>query len=115
MSTLTYDLHCWRHSQPYLLIKSLSPTLQTIFIQLRQIKYDKFLEGLIPKALIQYQEQCYREQNNCRKTGKTWGKKVYKLLWELTKSIWLGRNQHMHETDRIKELQGLPLVLQAIQ
>ena len=113
-STLTYDLHCWRHSQPYLLIQSLSTTLQPIFIHLWQTKYDKFLEGLIPKAIILHQERCYREQNNCRETGKTWGKKVYKLLWEFTKSIWVGHNQQLHETDRIKELQAMSLVLQAI-
>ena len=115
LSTLTYDLHCWRNAQPYLLINSISTNLQPIFIHLRQIKYDKFLEGLIPKELIRHQEKYFRAQESCLQTGKSWGKKVYKLLWEFTNSIWLGRNQQLHDTDRIKELQGLPLVLQAIQ
>ena len=115
LSTLTYDLHCWRNAQPYLLINSISTNLQPIFIHLRQIKYDKFLEGLIPKELIRHQETYFRAQESCLQTGKSWGKKVYKLLWEFTNSIWLGRNQQLHDTDRIKELQGLPLVLQAIQ
>ena len=115
VSTLTYDLHCWRHAKPYLFLHSISVELQPIFHHLRQIKYDKFLEGLIPKQLILHQERYYRAQEKCLQTGKSWGKKVYKLLWEFTKSIWLGRNQQLHETDRINELQGLPLIIQSIQ
>ena len=63
---------------------------------------------MILKELILHQERFYRVQEKCLKTGKSWGKKAYKLLWKLTKSIWLGRNQQLHDTDRIKELQGLP-------
>ena len=70
---------------------------------------------MILKELILHQERFYRAKEKCPKTSKSWGKKAYKLIWKLTKSIWLGRNQQLHDTDRIKELQGLPLVLQAIQ
>ena len=115
LSTLTYDLHCWRHAKPFLLTQSLSISLQPIFTHLRQIQYDKFLEGLIPKTLIQYQDNYYRQKESCHKTGKTCGKKVYKLLWNLTSALWKGRNEQLHQTDRIKDLQGLPLVLQAIK
>ena len=77
VSTITYDLHCWRHAKPYLFLYSISVELQPTFKHLRQINYDKFLEGLIPKELILHQECCYRAQENCLKTGKSWGKKVY--------------------------------------
>ena len=47
--------------------------------------------------------------------GTTWGKKLYKLLWTLLKSTWIARNEHLHETDRIYELQGLPQLQEAIK
>ena len=77
--------------------------------------YDRLLEGLIPCKVILFQDKYYREDHTSCKSGIQWGKKVYKLLWQLVHNIWGSRNQQLHETNRIAKLQGLPQVQEAIR
>ena len=100
---------------PLIPIHLLDTTLQHIFVHTRNITYDKLLEGLLPKSMIQFQENYYRGKPNCQRTGKSWGKKLYKCLWSLTHTIWEIRNHQLHETDKINDLQGISQVKQSIQ
>ena len=36
----------------------------------------KLVSDVIPKTLIQYQDNDYRQKESFRKTGKTWEKKI---------------------------------------
>ena len=73
-----------------------------------------FLEGYIPKSMICAQE-VYLQQTECHQRGTNWAKKVYKACWTLLKEIWVRRNEQLHETQRIAELQGLATVKLAIE
>ena len=81
---------------------------------IRELSYERFLEGLIPVQLISYQEFFFWSDPRSLHPGKLWGKKLFKLIWDMVHSIWTARNAQLHETNRIFELQGLPYVKQAI-
>ena len=81
---------------------------------MRKIGYSRILEGLLPKSVIEYQ-QSYYTTTESKKSGKAWGKKVYVLFWECLKKLWAGRNEQLHLTDRIHDLEGLDTLKAAIQ
>ena len=65
--------------------------------------------------MIQYQQEYYKSKDNCRKMGMKWAQKVYLSVWKMTSEIWKGRNEQLHNTHGIQELQGLPIVKQAFE
>ena len=112
---LIEDLHAWRNKLPYSDSRFLPPKLRKVIRSLRKLTYDRVLEGLLPSNIIQYQEDYYRLDEQSKKTGANWGKKVYTLFWDVLQQLWAGRNEQLHKTDRIKDLQGLPTLIDAIQ
>ena len=115
LEALFVDLDAWKSGMPFPPIRNFPPLLQSIMTDLQSISYDQFLEGLLPRSLIAYQDSKFKEDESSKYTGKQWGKKLYKACWVILKDIWIGRNEQLHNTDRIHELQGRPLVLSAIE
>ena len=115
VEALIIELDLWRGGLPFPPIHNYPSTMQQVILELRDISYDQVLEGLLPKSLIHYQHTYFQTEELSKYTGKNWGKKVYKACWTLIKALWVGRNEHLHKTDRIHELQGLPLVIDAIK
>ena len=115
MIALVEDLNSWRKKQPFSDINFLPTETQNPILHCRQLTYLRFLEGLIPKSMISLHNNYYRSKEKCRKTGTTCGKKVYKLCWQIINKLWIERNNQLHQTSRIDELQGLPQLCQSIR
>ena len=95
-------------------IEHLPIPLQQPISDMRKLTYPRVLEGLLPKSVISYQHNYFRLEKS-QKTGSSWGKQVYKLFWKVLKNIWIGRNNQLHKTERIRDLQGLPTLKEAIR
>ena len=111
---LCQDLQAWRHNSHLPSLTLIPPPLRRPLIDMRQLGYDRILEGLLPKTVIDYQDKYYKEMES-RKSGSSWGKKVYKLFWSVLKELWMGRNEQLHQTNRIQDLQGLPVLKESIR
>ena len=114
VAALVNDLKSWRYRQPFSDLIHIDVNLQPAIVAMRQITYDKVLEGLIPKTVIDYQDAIYRREENNRHSGKSWAKKVFNLFWNLIHKVWTARNEQLHNTARIFDLQGLQEVKTAI-
>ena len=114
MAILLLELSAWRKGTTPTQLHSLEAPLQPILRDLRRLSYNQFMEGLFPTSMIQFQQDYFSTIENCRKTGQKWGQKLYKIVWKMVHNIWQGRNEQLHNTHRIQELQGLPIVQTAI-
>ena len=47
--------------------------------------------------------------------SNTWVKKVIKAGWELIENMWEFRNEAVHEKEKIKELEGVPVLDRCIR
>ena len=56
----------------------------------------------------------YKNTRSLRK-GSTWVKRLMKYNWEALFAIWENRNHQLHQTQRIKEFEGLPVLQTAIK
>ncbi len=73
-----------------------------------------FADGLLAKQWIPYMASYYAEMGSSR-SPHLWASKVIRAAWELSFDTWEERNHRLHETDRIKELEGKPLLEEAIR
>ena len=49
------------------------------------------------------------------KRGLSWATKMIRANWEIIHAIWLHRNDAVHEKQKLKELEGVPLLNQVIK
>ena len=105
------DLQAWRQKNHLSSIRVLPTELQRPILDMRRLGV---LEGLLPKLVIEHQDGYFKSIES-NKTGKSWGKRVYKLFWSVLKALWAGRNDQLHNTNRINDLQGLNTLKQAIR
>ena len=56
----------------------------------------------------------YYHHKKTKNTGCTWSKRSVKYVWEFTHTIWNSRNTQTHETERIKELEGVSTLRQSV-
>ena len=70
------------------------------------------MEGLFTKSWGTYMTEYYNNTRSLRK-GSTWVKQLMKYNWEAVFSIWENRNKQLHNTQRIKQLEGLPILQEA--
>jgi hypothetical protein len=108
------ELQSWRENRPIPNIDHLSQPLFTAISNQRKIGWKHFLEGLLAQEWIDYQNNHYI-QINSKNTGLTWSKKIIKLHVLLLQKIWTGRNNQLHHTNRINEMEGLPELVCSIQ
>ena len=72
------------------------------------------MEGLFTKSWGTYMTEYYNNTRSLRK-GSTWIKRLMKYNWEAVFSIWENKNKQLHNTQRIKELEGLSVLQNAIR
>ena len=108
------DLQAWRQKNHLTSINYLPQEIQKAVSDMRRIGYDRILEGLLPHSVIAVQQEYY-DTKESRRSGKAWGKKVYTLFWNTLMALWAGRNEQLHKTDRIHELEGLSTLKSAIK
>ncbi len=88
--------------------------LQEAIIQQSQIGWKSLLEGLLATAFVNYQ-QTYYDDSSSRKTGRSWAHKTIRKLWNFLFDLWEHRNNQLHNTEKIEELQGLQELKSAIR
>ena len=71
-----------------------------------KIGWQRFSEGLIPESWLDYQLLQYFKENGSRQSAQLWVSKVIQEIWTFTFGIWETRNKALHNTDKIKELEG---------
>lgn len=115
MTALHNVLTEWKYGTFSLNPHNLRSDVKIAIKHIQEISVPIFLEGFIPKSLVAVQESFYRSQQESQKQGKVWAKKLYHANWKFLQGLWTGRNEQLHKTKRIEELQGLPIVQQAIR
>jgi hypothetical protein len=108
------ELQSWREHLPLPNLTNLPATLRTAIINQREIGWREFLEGLLANEWIDYQQQHYK-QTNSKRTGMTWSIKIIKYHIHFLQQIWTGRNNKLHKTKIIQELEGLPELQRSIR
>ena len=111
---LCQDLQSWRHKERLPSLQFLPSHVRKPVIDMRSLGYARILEGLLPRSVIEFQEDYYKDSES-RKSGKSWGKKVYNLFWNVLQALWAERNKQLHNTNRIYDLQGLDTLKDAIR
>ena len=111
---INQDLQHWatgRTTPPnHFLLPSLQPAIQ----RQRSIGWQSFLEGFIMEDLITYQQE-YLINKNSKKSALTWASMLIRAGWELISVIWQARNDKIHTTPIVAELEGQPILNQAIR
>ena len=62
-----------------------------------QIPFTYIFEGHIVKKWGFAQEIAYRKSGNKNRSGKTWSKKIVKLLYGITRDMWNHRNNRLYD------------------
>ena len=57
----------------------------------------------------------YFQEVKMYQNATTWGSKAICLLWTFLFNIWEGRNKQLHNTNRIKDMQGFQILLKSIK
>ena len=114
MTAIMNELVTWRYKLPEIPITHIHSEIRACIKDLRQMTVPTFLEGHIPRSMIKVQDEYFQQNEKHSPRGTTWAKKVYKACWALLKEIWIRRNEQLHETKRIEELQGLETIKLAI-
>ena len=89
-------------------------SLRPVILSQRHIGWESFTEGLIAIDMVNYQSQYLRDIKS-KKSGKAWAHKMIRASWNMIYSVWEGRNKKLHDTEKIKELEGRKDLEYAIQ
>ena len=107
------DVMAWRKGYPTPATGHLPLGLQRAIFAQRDIGWKQFFEGLVAKHWGAYMSQYYLHKKT-KNTGRTWSKRLIKYNWEFTHEIWTSRNTQLHETERVKELEGVSILRQTV-
>ena len=72
------------------------------------------MEGLVSKSITKVQQD-YLNEKKSYMNAYTWMKKTIKLGWEVINEMWEFRNEAVHEKEKIKELEGVPVLDRCIR
>ncbi len=111
---IAYELRSFRFQRSSPSITCYPSTLRSVIMDQRRIGWHRFMEGLWARSMITYQHN-YLEHKKKRRTGLVWAHKAIRHTWDFLAAIWDDRNKRLHDTDVIKELEGLPILLRAIE
>ena len=109
------ELQTWRKQKPTQHDLQRYPTeLQAAILAQRQIGWRSFLEGRISQHWTTYMAEHYRDLHS-KRSAEAWTAKLIKHTHEILKAVWDSRNSQLHETIQILELEGLPMLKDAIK
>ena len=114
MVAVRNELRAWRIHQNLPNITLYPITLQQAILEQRTIGWKQFMEGFFTKSWGTYMSNYYKSTRSLRK-GSTWIKRLMKYNWEAVFSIWENRYKQLHNTQQIKELEGLSVLQNAIR
>ena len=107
------ELRYWRKCKSASNVVWYDDDLKAAIMEQRKIGWRNFLEGLISNKITQYQQEYYEYKEDKRK-GSKWTRSVIKEGWNILHSVWLKRNEKLHEKDKIQEMEGLPVLEKVI-
>ena len=108
------ELTSWRNQRKVPTIDWYPTELQDAIIEQRQIGWKNFLEGLISERWTQYMQQYLNDQHS-KYSANLWTARLIKYNLEGLNAIWTKRNNQLHNTDRIRELEGIDLLKTSIE
>ena len=114
LTTIQHELNAWRHNMEPPDISAYPNQLQSAIQEQRRIGWKRFLEGMISKYWGLYMTNYYLQKNS-RRLGQTWAMRLIQYTWDGLLHIWDCRNIQLHETERINDLEGLPLLKKAAE
>jgi hypothetical protein len=90
-------LQVWRQHQETQLPVPTLPALQIAYLNQQEIGWFNFLQGRISTRWVIMQSDYYQLINS-KRTATTWARRIICHLWELSRNMWLHRNQILHES-----------------
>ena len=107
------DLIAWRYKRNTPNIEHYPTMIRKILLQQRRLGWKRFLEGVMTTAWREYMGRHYKSQQSM-KTGGQWASKMYGQGWKTLFKLWEIRNQQLHNTQRITDMEGTEQLKQAI-
>ena len=108
------EISAWRDNTEQPDITQMNDVLQRAILSQRTIGWKSFLEGLISIEWKRYQQE-YFEESGSKRSHYLWGSKAIRCGWKYLTTIWIGRNQQLHQTDHILDMEGRKEMIQAIK
>ena len=100
------ELRAWRNNTEAPSLNFSDQSLKPAILKQRRLGWRLFLEGLITKDIIQYQND-YLKQTFPDKKLSAWTKKVLMAGWDFIMNLWEFRNETLHQPNQLAELQGI--------
>ena len=113
MHAIRIEVHNWRYGLPQSPLDEYPLLLQQAIQEQRQLGWNLFFEGIISQKWAHYMTTYYEAIGNF-KSGNNWAQKLVHLTWKTTFAIWETRNKQLHETQRIHDMEGVPILQKAI-
>ena len=110
---LKLDIIAWRYNENPPSLDRYNTSLQRTMLQQRRIEWQHFLEGKQIKHMTTYMTLYYQRTKSMR-TGSLWASRAHQFGWELIFATWELRNEQLHNTKRIADMEGINQVNEAI-
>ena len=113
LHAIKLELTAWKmHTNPPNL-DQYPTTIKRLMFEQRKIGWQNFLEGLRTVNMSKYMRQHYAKIKSM-KTGQLWGSRTHQYGWKLIYKTWEQRNEQLHKTQRIADMEGMVQVKQSI-
>ena len=107
------EIIAWRNDSTYPDTEDLGCDLAEVILAQRDLGWRAFLDGLLTTKWAQYQK-IHFELRGSKRSHNLWVSKTIRACWSYNVSIWTARNEQVHKTDRIKDLEGRKEIIKAI-
>ena len=108
------ELQAWRNDDSLPCIETLPSLLQVAIREQREIGWKQFLEGMVGQSWKRYMSRYYLGKHS-KRSGNTWASRLVTYNWRTVFKVWEFRNEQLHHTERIRDLEGMPKVVNAIR
>jgi exonuclease III len=113
-SAIMKELYAWRKQSSPPSIAHMEDSLRHAILDQRDIGWKPFLEGMVSIYILNYQQEYFVSIKSNKKIS-SWTTKLMKAGWQLIHYIWEKRNAKLHDTDKLNELEGVPLLNKIIE
>ena len=113
---IIYELWAWRLNtlQPLPRLLHADEELQAAILEQRQLGWKVFLEGLISTKIIAYQ-QAHHNRTKTFHRYFNWPQKTIKAGWIILTQMWEHRNEYIHQTNIIEDMEGITILNNTIK
>ena len=108
------ELQAWRNGNDYPSIIQYPTAIQRAILQQWQLGWKLFLEGITSQQWQTYMTSYYRGKRS-NKNALLWASRLHKYTCELIQTVWEEGNSQLHHTQRIHDMEGVPILQSAIR